>query len=591
MTSSIFDHPNFTSALFFPRKDKNPTPQNAADWWLDMEPGVKLHARWYPADQPNVAVVLFHGNGEVVSDYDDLSAQFHKIHASLVVIDYRGYGQSTGTPNVRNMVDDAPRILEQIQKDLMHHGLPLPVVVLGRSLGSLCAAKLTTHVPKRCSGFVIDSGFNNLNAFAARRGFDISTAISEQDKLDFDPGRCLEQSYAPLLIIHGAQDTIIEVHEARANEKQALSRQKHLEIVENHGHNDLFYAPKYWACLKEFFETIRHHCDHAAGSIVVQGLGDAIGFLVEGQPPRVCGPFAARTFGSHEMPQGKRAGFEFGQYSDDTQLARELALSLRSTVAWDPADFAERLAEMFRSETIVGRGRATMNAANRLIRGLPWNEAGEPPPTAGNGAAMRAAPVGFLLRNQSERLKISDDHSATTHLDHRARAAAWLVSEVVFDSMHGHASPTQATWYQSLSQRVSTLDPILGKGIENILPWHQIPEDEADEIIGKFGMGDDSIALTASAQRWQGISPFATTSVLYALFAFSKHPDNPARVLKQAIAVGGDVDTVAAIAGAMVGAYVGFSKLEPRLIAWAQKLNDHGKDTLLDLLRLSYCVY
>ena len=48
-----------------------------------------------------------------------------------------------------------------------------------------------------------------------------------------------------------------------------------------------------------------------------------------------------------------------------------------------------------RDGRIVGRGQSTTKAATRLAMGVPWQEAGTPPPTAGNGSAMRAAPVGL----------------------------------------------------------------------------------------------------------------------------------------------------------------------------------------------------
>ncbi len=52
--------------------------------------------------------------------------------------------------------------------------------------------------------------------------------------------------------------------------------------------------------------------------------------------------------------------------------------------------------QLFAESRIVGRGLATETAARRLIRGVPWDEAGVPGPSAGNGSAMRAGPVGLL---------------------------------------------------------------------------------------------------------------------------------------------------------------------------------------------------
>jgi ADP-ribosylglycohydrolase len=91
-------------------------------------------------------------------------------------------------------------------------------------------------------------------------------------------------------------------------------------------------------------------------------------------------------------------------------------------------------------------------------------------------------------------------------------------------------------------------------------------------------------------ELWHGISPFATPSVLYALFAYARAPADPEEVLRVAVAVGGDVDTVAAMAGAMVGAAVGLSGLGPRLSRWAELLNDKGEFGFGDLVAIARAV-
>ena len=76
-------------------------------------------------------------------------------------------------------------------------------------------------------------------------------------------------------------------------------------------------------------------------------------------------------------------------------------------------------------------------------------------------------------------------------------------------------------------------------------------------------------------------------SVLYAFYAFRMSPNDPGAVLQTAVSVGGDVDTVAAMAGAMVGAAVGLSGLDTRLEAWSRRLNDQGTFRRHDLVALA----
>ncbi len=322
--------------------------------------------------------------------------------------------------------------------------------------------------------------------------------------------------------------------------------------------------------------------DGRAGSLITQGLGDALGFLVEGFPPDVCENFAARAFSSDDPPR------YFGQYSDDTQLARELALSLAACKGFVPEDFSLRLAKLFEEGTIVGRGQATEAAARRIIAGIPWDQAGEPSPSAGNGAAMRAGPVGFLSVGRSEVIRIADDAARITHLDMRSRAAALLVALVVKDAIDHGPTTCSLDWCNAPAHAVEPQDERLASGIRKMPEWlGDDPVTVGDEIAR---WSPPPLGAAQHFERWQGISPFATPSVLYALFAYCRAPAEPEEVLRVAVGVGGDVDTVAAMAGAMVGAAVGLGGLTPRLSRWAQRLNDQGASGLEDLVTVARAV-
>jgi ADP-ribosylglycohydrolase len=328
--------------------------------------------------------------------------------------------------------------------------------------------------------------------------------------------------------------------------------------------------------------------DGRAGSLVVQALGDALGFLVEGRAPEVCAAYASEVFSSDDPPPYGRGPFDFGQYSDDTQLARELALSLGATKSFVPEEFSARVAALFENGTIVGRGRATEAAARRIIAGVPWDQAGEPSPSAGNGAAMRAGPVGFLSVSQAEMIRIADDSARVTHLDPRARAAAILVALVVSDAIRQGPTACLPAWFDGLARAVDPHDPGLASGIRKMPDWIGCDPVTVGDEIARWS--ESPLGAAHQFERWHGISPFATPSVLYALFAYVRAPADPEEVLRVAVAVGGDVDTVAAMAGAMVGAAVGLGGLTPRLSWWAQHSNDQGDFGFEDLVAVARAV-
>src|SRR5262245_40875551 len=98
---SLVDHPLLEETIFFPRRSFQPPPPGARDVRIEVAPAVALHARVHDAPGAVATIVLFHGNGEVVSDYDDSARDFAEAGAALAVVDYRGYGASDGRPSLR----------------------------------------------------------------------------------------------------------------------------------------------------------------------------------------------------------------------------------------------------------------------------------------------------------------------------------------------------------------------------------------------------------------------------------------------------------------------------------------------------------
>lgn len=589
--SRFLDDPVLSANVFYPRPDHRPPPAGARDVDIPVG-GAGLHARIHEAvGGSSAALILFHGNGEVVADYDDVAPLYAAAGARLVVVDYRGYGRSTGAPDLRSLLGDARPVVDALRPHLHRDGVPTPLLVEGRSLGSVAAAELCRSLPRFAAGFILESGFSDLLAYARRRGVRLAS-VDEGDLAVLCPKRKLAVSSAPLLVMHGEEDTLIAPAEGRANHAASASRDKRLVIIPGRGHNDVSFHRLYWEELTAFVGRVARAADRRAGCLVAQALGDSLGFLVEGAPPAFCASFVEETFGSAEPPARTRGPFGFGQYSDDTQLARELALALIEEPSWKPERFAERVAELFAAEAIVGRGRATEAAARRLIAGTPWEQAGEPPPRAGNGAAMRAAPVGLRYDDPAVRLRVAEEQARVTHADPRARAAAVLVADVVSDALlrddDAFGEVGSPAWCTLFAARVKPLDEVLAAGLTRLPGWLSGAHDVVAAEIAAFASPPGGAAR--AFEEWQGISPFATPSALYATYAYARSPREVEAVLQRSIAAGGDVDTVAAMAGAMVGAAVGLSGLSPRLRAWAGRLQDRGAFGLAELAALGHAL-
>ena len=305
--------------------------------------------------------------------------------------------------------------------------------------------------------------------------------------------------------------------------------------------------------------------DQRAGCLLGLALGDALGFVVEAEPPEVAAAYVeelrAGRAGEHSHPR-----FPFGQYSDDTQFARELLISVRETGRFDPAVFGRRLAALFANGRDVGAGPGSRAAALRLAAGVPWSEAGAPAPYAGNGSAMRAAPIGLLSEDCATAVRVAVQQSRVTHQD--TRCAAGAVAMAAGAAMAARGGPIDPpAWVAELSGVVRPIDQRVAEVMELAGVWAGLPPDRAAAALREAGLDP------ASAGQWRGVSGHVVPTVVWALYAFLHSPDSYLDAVSVAIEVGGDTDTMAAMAGALAGARLGGAALPAALV---ERLNDRG---------------
>jgi len=135
------DDPRLASAVFFPRPDRpfGPAIPGARDHMVDV-PEARIRIREFPGAKGAPIILFFHGNGETAADYDHAAADYAGLPGRLFVADYRGYGPSTGRPSLKAMLADAHAALGEITRLATADGGRVPIVVMGRSLGSAPAS-------------------------------------------------------------------------------------------------------------------------------------------------------------------------------------------------------------------------------------------------------------------------------------------------------------------------------------------------------------------------------------------------------------------------------------------------------------------
>jgi uncharacterized protein len=115
---------------------------------IATEDGEKLHGWWVPAAGPRGTVLFFHGNAGSITARVDYLLMFHRLGYSTLIIDYRGYGQSTGRPSESGTYRDAAAAWRWLTKT---RGIKAADIVLfGESLGGAVASWLAarmSHIP------------------------------------------------------------------------------------------------------------------------------------------------------------------------------------------------------------------------------------------------------------------------------------------------------------------------------------------------------------------------------------------------------------------------------------------------------------
>jgi len=264
-----------------------------------------------------------------------------------------------------------------------------------------------------------------------------------------------------------------------------------------------------------------------AGVLLGTAVGDALGLPMEGISQRR----QKRLFPGylhHRFLFGK------GMISDDTEHTVMVAQALLECPS-DAESFQLSLSRKFRwwlCTLPAGVGFATLKAILKLWLGFPASKSGVW--SAGNGPAMRSAILGVYFADDSARLRrFVRAGTRLTHLDPRAETAALAVAET-------------AAWRSSQNSNIDTLIAKL-RSLSETQEWSNI----LDQLKSSLSQ-QQSVSFFASSLGLQnGVTGYCFHSVPVAIYSVLRHPQSFRTAVEEAIACGGDTDTVGAITGAL----------------------------------------
>jgi hypothetical protein len=260
MDEHPLDNPIILSLLFYPRTARAGTSQIAGtrDGTVKLPDGDALGYRLYAPPQPaRWVIVYFHGNGEIASDHDGMAPLYFAIGAAVLVVDYRGYGWSTGHPRVTTLLPDAIEVVNQLDAILKPAGLEgKPRCVMGRSLGSAPAVHLAARFPEMFKGIIVESGFADMPSVVRRLGIPVD--LSSAGDLPLANDRALAELDLPLLVLHGENDNLLPVSHGQRLYDVSAAEDKSIVRVPGAGHNDILFIGKdvYFTALGAFLDRV-----------------------------------------------------------------------------------------------------------------------------------------------------------------------------------------------------------------------------------------------------------------------------------------------------------------------------------------------
>jgi fermentation-respiration switch protein FrsA (DUF1100 family) len=223
------------SLLYFPSRELVTTPGSAGleytDLSLETEDGERLHGWWIAAGAESLGhVLLCHGNAGNIGDRVVHAALLSAAGFDVLLFDYRGYGQSSGRPTERGTYRDARSALAWMLEQRLDGRR---VIYLGESLGGAIALELALEEPP--AGLVLLSTFTGIREMGELLYSFIPTGLVP----DAYPSlRRVPQLRAPLLVLHGEQDEVVPLAQARAL-FQAAPEPKRMRTFPGVAHNDV----------------------------------------------------------------------------------------------------------------------------------------------------------------------------------------------------------------------------------------------------------------------------------------------------------------------------------------------------------------
>lgn len=216
------------SAVVLPRGERWKDLENVT---LEAADGTRLEASFWNGTR-RTALLLLHGNAGHRGDRFGWMEPFHRLGYPVLLLDYRGYGGSGGSPSEAGLVQDGVAAFDWLREKGYQD-----VVLFGESIG--CGVAVLVATKRRPRGLVLQSGAISITEVAARAYPFLPVRWFLRDR--FELADAAARIDAPALVVHGDEDEIVPLELGRALH-DALGGETAWFVVDGAGHNDVEHA-------------------------------------------------------------------------------------------------------------------------------------------------------------------------------------------------------------------------------------------------------------------------------------------------------------------------------------------------------------
>jgi uncharacterized protein len=240
-------------ALYYPSKYPEGSWElqraaGASDAWMETSDGVKIHGWWVHRDGSPLATLFLHGNAGNITDRTRRIQEIVAAGSSVLMLDYRGYGKSSGRPSEQGLYRDS----EAGFAYLLGKGYRAEqIIVHGESLGTAVAIDLASRRP--CAGLILEAPFTSASDVAGT----VVPFVGPLLIRSYNSLPKIRSIHVPELFMHGDRDEVIPLQLGQEL-FAAAEGSKTFWLIPGAGHNDILETggAEYRHRLSTFYEGL-----------------------------------------------------------------------------------------------------------------------------------------------------------------------------------------------------------------------------------------------------------------------------------------------------------------------------------------------